>query len=371
MNAAQRLAETRRHEPQQAVERPPAADEGSRETPSVIGSAPYVGLETREVSELGEGYGPVRVTRRVSSKRPPVELHRPLETQADEFLELMQEVVPRLITQTTASQAPIPEPSAASGLVRHHPDSPRGSSQKRAASQEHQEAPVSAIPRASNAPEHEGDEALTVEIDGQGSRSRVEVLLAAFMHTRMQKELPATGNDPSLQSRIDEAKGIEWETVTGKSAARAWTGAKARDIRQKQAHRFVGSRFVITEKVGEEGTRVKARWRLQGHSDPDFREKISSGLCHSPTLSHLGRAVLLQLLVSNHWTMHLGDIKGAFMEAGPFRPLYAHQPPGGIPGLHPDDVVEITGNLYESNDAPFQWFRTFDQVRGQGSRVQT
>ena len=50
------------------------------------------------------------------------------------------------------------------------------------------------------------------------------------------------------------------------------------------------------------------------------------------------------------------------MEAGPlrFRPLFARQPEGGIPGIGPDNVLEITGNLYGSNDAPHQWFRTFD-----------
>ena len=48
--------------------------------------------------------------------------------------------------------------------------------------------------------------------------------------------------------------------------------------------------------------------------------------------------------------MNLGDIKGAFLEAGPiqqkFRPLYMHQPRGGIPDLDPQDVIEITGNIY-------------------------
>ena len=69
--------------------------------------------------------------------------------------------------------------------------------------------------------------------------------------------------------------------------------------------------------------------------------------------------------------MHLGDIKGAFLEAGPipdkYRPLFAHQPPGGIPGLDPNDVVEILGNLYGANDAPSQWYREFDaQARAAG-----
>ena len=356
LNAAQCLAQAQRLSAQSpVVERPSVPEEPARVNTN---STPYpetVNPESRAGYSEAGGYGPVRVTHRVSGKRAPMPLHRPAEVQADEFLELMQEVVPRLIQEATTQEA-----SASSNDARSL--SPRGSSQKRSASQEHHEAPPSSALRSAPSEPVE-DEALCVGFE-EGYNSRIEVLMAAFLQKRMQKELPVTGNEPGLQSQVEEAKGLEWETITGKSAARVWTGAKAHEIRRKQAHRFVGSRFVVTEKVDEEGTRIKARWCLQGHSDPDFKEKIASGLCHSPTLSHLGRAVLLQLLVSNHWTVNLGDIKGAFMEAGPiqdrFRPLYAHQPPGGIPGLNPGDVIEITGNLYGSNDAPFQWFQTFD-----------
>ena len=55
--------------------------------------------------------------------------------------------------------------------------------------------------------------------------------------------------------------------------------------------------------------------------------------------------------------------KGAFLEAGPlsdeFRPLFAHQPAGGIPGLPSDAVIEITGNVYGQNDALSAWFKEF------------
>ena len=81
---------------------------------------------------------------------------------------------------------------------------------------------------------------------------------------------------------------------------------------------------------------------------------------HVSIVSHSSSAIL----VSKRGRLCLGDIKGAFLEAGPlkpqFRPLYAHQPPGGIPGLHPDDVIEITGNAYGLNDAPFAWWEAFD-----------
>ena len=75
---------------------------------------------------------------------------------------------------------------------------------------------------------------------------------------------------------------------------------------------FIGSRFVVVNKSDEDGERVKSRWCLQGHLDPDFREKLSSGMCHAPTLHQLSRALLLQIFVSNRWMLQLGDIKGAW-----------------------------------------------------------
>ncbi|CAE7244986.1 GIP, partial [Symbiodinium sp. CCMP2456] len=41
-------------------------------------------------------------------------------------------------------------------------------------------------------------------------------------------------------------------------------------------------------------------------------------------------------------------------------PLYAEQPEGGIPGLDPEDVLEVTGNMYGANNAPQEWYRAFD-----------
>ena len=83
----------------------------------------------------------------------------------------------------------------------------------------------------------------------------------------------------------------------------------------------------------------------------------------SPTLSQHSRVLLVQILVSHRWTLDLGDIKGAFMEAGPldprYRPLFAHVPSGGIPSVPPDAGL-LTGNVYGQNDAPAAWYRTFD-----------
>lgn len=74
----------------------------------------------------------------------------------------------------------------------------------------------------------------------------------------------------------------------------------------------------------------------------------------------------MQTIASQEWTLQLGDVKGAFLESGPlderYRPLFAHHPPGGIPGLSADALIEICGNIYGANDAPSAWHRTFDEA---------
>ena len=327
--------------------RPPDASSGQPSASDAPVSLPSSSSTREEPST----YGPVR---RVTQKsRPGEALRRPTETQPEDFMEMMQEVVPRLLQRLPS----LPTEGAESSAV-----SPRGTGLKREASGDLTAQHESHRPRT--------DETVSEALFIQASEyahlydSEVEALMAAFMQKRMQKELPPTGNPPEVQHDIDEAKSLEWETVRGKQAMRVWKGAKAKEILRKYPDRFIGSRFVITKKTDEDGTRTKARLCLQGHLDPDFHAKIVSGDCHSPTLSGLGRSLLLQMLVSNHWVMNLGDIKGAFLEAGPlpdkYRPLFARQPEGGIPGLHPDDVLEITGNMYGANNAPQEWYRTFD-----------
>ena len=136
----------------------------------------------------------------------------------------------------------------------------------------------------------------------------------------------------------------------------------------------MGSRFVIVRKPLEENLhldvhdpdtfRVKSRWCLQGHLDPDLDQKLGEGLLQSPTLSQIGRMILMQLVTSHQWDLQLGDIKGAFLEAGPlperFHPLFAHLPAGGIPSVPEDAVLEVVGNVYGQNDAPAAWHKAFD-----------
>ena len=202
----------------------------------------------------------------------------------------------------------------------------------------------------------------------------IEVMLANYMQKKASKEMSPCNHPPEIQSMVDDSKVVEWSTIVDKNAVKIHYGKRAAQIREQHPDRFIGSRFVIVKKALEENQqvddndsstfRVKSRWCLQGHLDPDLDKKVQEGLLQSPTLSQMGRMLVMQLIASHQWELQLGDIKGAFLEAGPlpsrFRPLFARQPAGGIPGVPSDAVLEVTGNVYGQNDAPLAWHKTFD-----------
>ena len=144
------------------------------------------------------------------------------------------------------------------------------------------------------------------------------------------------------------------------------TGQVSQDVQREFPHRFVDSRFVLTKKVEDDTpVRFKARWCLLGHKDPDVMQAILDNKTASPTITQLGRNLAMQLIASLGADLFLGDIKGAFLESVDEKqengPLFAHLPPGGIPGVSFDAVIMIVGNVYGKNDAPAVWYQSFDQ----------
>ena len=196
-------------------------------------------------------------------------------------------------------------------------------------------------------------------------------------------EIPPSGNDSHLQRLVDESKTLEWETLTEKGAIKIHYGRGAQSIKQQHPDRFIGSRLVIIWKPIVEGKnvdihhesifKVKSRWCLQGHLDPDLDSKAMESSLQSPTLPQMIRVVLMQILASFTWQLQLGDIEGAFMEAGPlpkkYQPLYAHMPKGGIPEVPSDAVLEVVGNAYGQNNAPHAWHTTLDQEAVSGGWI--
>jgi len=126
---------------------------------------------------------------------------------------------------------------------------------------------------------------------------------------KMSKELHHSNNPPELQKMVDDGKRAEWETILSKQdAVRVHYGRKAAQIKRDDPDRFIGSRFALTRKPLEEGAdvdpnswdsfRVRGRWCLQGHLDPDLSEKAEQGMLKSPTLSQLARMTPMQVISS-------------------------------------------------------------------------
>ena len=315
---------------------------------------PEVKAVTSEPSSKAEpetsssSYGPVR--RRIERKDGPMALWRPAPLKQDDFVELIKEVIPQLVDDAVMHSA-------------KRPLSPTNDSSE-------PEEPRAHRPRL--------DEALSVqemsELREVAKLDSWECLMQQYLHQKVAKELPHSNNPPDIQKKVQDGKKSEWDTIQSKPhAVKIHYGKAAERIRVEHPDRFIGSRFVLTRKPLEEGQEVdpndsttfmvKGRWCLQGHLDPDLTAKAEKGMLKSPTLSQIGRQCLMQTLATKQWQLQLGDIKGAFLEAGPlddaFRPLFASQPPGGIPGLPAEAVIEVVGNVYGQNDAPAAWFKEF------------
>lgn len=72
-------------------------------------------------------------------------------------------------------------------------------------------------------------------------------------------------------------------------------GPEAEHVRHKLSHRIMDSRFVVTLKQEEDApVKIKARWCLLGHRDPDLSVKALKGALQSPTLSQVAFLAYLQ-----------------------------------------------------------------------------
>ena len=332
--------------------------------------------EPETQSKTEPSYGPVR--RRLHTKAGPMSLFRPGRMATDDFQDMMKEVIPRLIENVIEGEGSSSSSNPSSsqrGTKRESEDVPdqpsknvRMNSPVRDDSNEGATfaADEVTILSVENVAICQTEELLASEIQELHelwkSGVSTEVLLADYLQKKMAKELPHSGNSPELQKKIDEAKLAEWNTITAKHAGRLVLGDEVFEVKKRLSHRIMGSRFVLTVKQEEDApARTKARWCLQGHLDPDLSEKASSGDLQSPTLSQVGRNLIFQLLASFQWRMRLGDIRGAFLSAGDlpakYKPLYARLPPGGIPGVPDNALIEVLGHVYGLNDSPAAWYK--------------
>ncbi|CAE7731049.1 RE2 [Symbiodinium sp. CCMP2592] len=100
--------------------------------------------------------------------------------------------------------------------------------------------------------------------------------------------------------------------------------------------RILGSRFVLTNKGGEDlaAAELRARWIFGGHRDPDAGLYATS----SPTASLLGHNLINFVAVQKRWVVHYEDVSSAFLQGKELprrEKIYVRVPRG-----YPDEVVK-------------------------------
>ena len=280
----------------EVIDKSPASPE---EMPSGLPSGVTQDLEQEEIQPMSDAppgdsmpaesassqYGPIR--RRVRGKAGEATMFRPPAMRQEDFVEVMREVIPHLINENVAALSE----SNKRGLE----SSPDSASAEPAASRLRTASPT-AVEQSTAMSSDTGaaetgrvHETLSVEqvnelVDLWEKTPDVEILIANYLAKKMSKELFPTGNAPVLQEAVDDSKRVEWDTLMEKGAICFHFGKDAERIRKKHPDRFIGSRYVITRKPAQENGqvdpndpstyRVKSRWCLQGHLDPDLDKKI-------------------------------------------------------------------------------------------------
>ena len=120
-------------------------------------------------------------------------------------------------------------------------------------------------------------------------------------------------------------------------------------------------------KCDDEGNRfAKARLTARSDQDPELLSLVRNQQTSAPTVSTNGKVVALQVIASSVADVELGDVTGAFLESAELSRQggkhFLRQPSGGLPGLHPQQLLEIRLPLYGLNDSPKRWFLEVSNV---------
>ena len=184
-------------------------------------------------------------------------------------------------------------------------------------------------------PEDEKEEMMLVTTVAPGPHSEGCLLAGA------RREIyPSSPEWSTPTGRELIAKGIKVETDMLIHDKRALVPLSLEESALVPKESLDPSRMVLVENFDDDGNRfVKARLTARGDQDPE----------------------LLSLVIASLGAdLELGDVTRAFLEPAEFRrqggKLFLRQPSCGLPGLHPQQLLEIRLPLYVLNDSPKRWF---------------
>ena len=146
----------------------------------------------------------------------------------------------------------------------------------------------------------------------------------------------------------------------------AWKAAPMEQVRDSE---MVPARFLQRWKKTEQGTVANARVIIQGFRHKDvMNEKLET---EAPTLSRLGRFLVMTMLVHKRWKAFSADVKSAFLQADQIdEDTRIYIKPSAdmrrrlerLMGLKHDEVLRALKPAFGDVRAPRQWNDSADKV---------
>ena len=125
------------------------------------------------------------------------------------------------------------------------------------------------------------------------------------------------------------------------------------------------ARYVHTDKNGGEGLlSAKSRMIPPGDCDPDGDKPIEEGgfRTDAPTCAQISFHCFCSNSVRRKWRIRSFDVSTAFLTGDrQTRKLYCRSPTRGLPGVHPDSLLEINTGVYGLREAPRLWYQAADR----------
>ncbi|CAE7241426.1 RE1 [Symbiodinium sp. CCMP2592] len=123
----------------------------------------------------------------------------------------------------------------------------------------------------------------------------------------------------------------------------------------------IGMRWILTWKYREDGSRkAKARAVLLGYQDPSYEHRSTT----APVMSRQSRQMLLQQAANRQWTVHKGDVSGAFLQGREYPDVLHCIPCDEIcdgMNIPRGSITRLKRACYGLVDAPLEWYRSVSE----------
>ena len=184
----------------------------------------------------------------------------------------------------------------------------------------------------------------------------------------LEKEIPWKMIPEEDRPLYVEAEKKQWDEHIDFKAVRPLSLEESRRVRREvNSERILSSRFLCKDKNYAKRKldkavpcKAKARLCVGGQRDPDLgRADID---VDAPTANRHSLLLGLQVSLMRSWSICIGDIRAAFLNGveAP-RQLFFRQPVRGIPGLHPEQLIEIVKGVFGLSTSPKLWWMRLSQ----------